>query len=496
MQNLTPFTQSLGNMENVGTPRERDNDRNRVLRHLENEGGLQLERRLAPRALVRGRYEDEGGNVKLRLGRHIDYGTYLRLALTVGEDKILDVFVDMMYPYGMRSEEVVEKYGGLIRRTVVDHRSLCWTWYGFGYSFNDQTYCDLSEHVMPRSVGYGYHSSECPKKTRGSWHWCTEGPTCGKIAWALNLSVFESQRGEVIGTEKHSLELRYVLLNQNPETGEEAVRISVTLDGELKGWLKSVDKKDAQLGGFNQDLLKLSAQTFVRCNRNWVRNTLPHQQEPYLTQIYKPPTNFTGAPCVSGYQDEQQTKMRCLLQLLNHSKSFNFSLVVQVLFDQLYVDATTLPFIECLQTLVNGNGDGQLQQLVVQLRSLPDSVPYRSLPAFPHILPILIRFLETLEVATTHGKSEAGMRKWPKALFEMVTTWTPERGCDICAYLPVEAREENNQFLRHYPSILLVGNASDEETLDVKRALIEWMTDTRRKLASCTNTSRCRYDKL
>ena len=174
-------------MENVGTPRERDNDRNRVLRHLENEGGLQLERRLAPRALVRGRYEDEGGNVKLRLGRHIDYGTYLRLALTVGEDKILDVFVDMMYPYGMRSEEVVEKYGGLIRRTVVDHRSLCWTWYGFGYSLNDLRYCDVSEHVMTRSVGYGYHSLECPKKTRGSWHWCDGGPACGKIAWALNL---------------------------------------------------------------------------------------------------------------------------------------------------------------------------------------------------------------------------------------------------------------------------------------------------------------------
>ena len=434
--------------------------------------------------------------MKLRLGRHVNYGTYLRLTLTVGEDNLLDVFLDMMYPYGMRNEEVVEKYGGLIRRTVVDHRSLCWTWYGFGYSCNDLTYCDVGEYVMPRSVGFGHHSPECPKTTRGSWHWCPEGPMCGKIAWALNLSVFESQRGEKVGPEKHSLQLRYILMNKDPENGEELVRIGVTLDGVFKGWLKSVDRSDAQLGVFNKDLLKLSAQTFVRCNRNWVHKSLPHKQEPYLIQIYKPPPSFTGAPRVSGDQDEQQTKMRCLLQLLNNSKSFNFSLFVQVLFDQLYVDASTLQFVECLQTLVNGDGDGQLQQLVRQLRSLPDSVPYRSLPAFPHILPILIRFLETLEVATTHGKSEAGMRKWPKALFEMVTTWTPERGCDICAYLPVEAREENNQFLRHYPSILLVGNASDEETLDVKRALIEWMTDTRRKLASCTNTSRCRYDKL
>ena len=496
MQNVTTFTQNLGNMENVGTPQERDNDRNRVLRHLENEGGLHLQRRLAPRALVRGRYEDEGGNMKLRLGRHVNYGTYLRLTLTVGEDNLLDVFLDMMYPYGMRNEEVVEKYGGLIRRTVVDHRSLCWTWYGFGYSCNDLTYCDVGEYVMPRSVGFGHHSPECPKTTRGSWHWCPEGPMCGKIAWALNLSVFESQRGEKVGPEKHSLQLRYILMNKDPENGEELVRIGVTLDGVFKGWLKSVDRSDAQLGVFNKDLLKLSAQTFVRCNRNWVHKSLPHKQEPYLIQIYKPPPSFTGAPRVSGDQDEQQTKMRCLLQLLNNSKSFNFSLFVQVLFDQLYVDASTLQFVECLQTLVNGDGDGQLQQLVRQLRSLPDSVPYRSLPAFPHILPILIRFLETLEVATTHGKSEAGMRKWPKALFEMVTTWTPERGCDICAYLPVEAREENNQFLRHYPSILLVGNASEEETLDVKRALIDWMTDTRTKLASCTYTSRCRYAKL
>ena len=52
-------------MENVGTPMESDNDRDRVVRHLQDEGGVQLGQRLAPRSFIRGRYEDEEGNVKL-----------------------------------------------------------------------------------------------------------------------------------------------------------------------------------------------------------------------------------------------------------------------------------------------------------------------------------------------------------------------------------------------------------------------------------------------
>ena len=59
--------QVLERMENVGTPIESDNDRDRVVRHLEAEGGIQLQQRLAPRALVRGHYEDEGGNIKLHI---------------------------------------------------------------------------------------------------------------------------------------------------------------------------------------------------------------------------------------------------------------------------------------------------------------------------------------------------------------------------------------------------------------------------------------------
>ena len=496
MPNLTSFTQALCTMENVGTPMESDNDRDRVVRHLEAKGGVQLQQRLAPRAFVRGRYEDEEGNVKLRLGRLINSGTYLRLTLTIGENNVLDVFVDQLYPYGMqRNEEVVAKYGGLVRKTLVDKDSLCWTWMGFGYSTRERTYCDVSEHIMPRSVGYGYHSSECPKTTNGTWHWCPEGPTCGKIAWALNLSVFESPGGEEIGRQQYSLELRYVLFNKNAETGEEEVRIRVMLDGEHKGWLKSVDKEDAGLGSYDRDLLKLSSETFVKSKRNRARNTLPPQQEPYLTQIYKSPARFTGAPRGPGRQDELQTKMRCLLQLLNNSESFNLSLFVQVLFDQRCADAPTLEFVECLQTLVNGS-NGKLQELLSQLRLLPrDFVPYGSLPSVPHILPILISFLMKLEVAATHGKNEASVRKWPRTLFEMMTTWTPEGDCNVCGYRPPTAAEHHHQFLRHFSPILVTGNGS-EEPMNVREALKKWISDTRRKLATCKKTFRCKYDDL
>ena len=85
-------TKVLERMENVGTPIGSDNDRDRVVRHLEAEGGIQLQQRLAPRVLVRGRYQDEGGNVKLHVGRLHSSGTYLCIKLTIGENKVLDVF--------------------------------------------------------------------------------------------------------------------------------------------------------------------------------------------------------------------------------------------------------------------------------------------------------------------------------------------------------------------------------------------------------------------
>ena len=483
-------------MENVGTPMESDDDRDRVVRHLQAEGGVQLQQRLAPRAFVRGRYEDEGGNVKLHVGRHCNFGTYLRLTLTIGENSVLDVFVDQLYPFGMqKTQEVVAKYGGLVRRTLVHKDSLCWTWMGFGYCTKELTYCDVSEHIMPRSAGYGYHSSECPKTMRGSWHWCPQGPTCGKIAWALNLSVFESQGGEEVGPQKHSLQLRYVLFNKAAETGEEEVRVFAVLDGELKGCLKSVDKEDAKLGPYDRDLLKLSSKTFIKSKRDRARNTLPPQQEPYLTQIYKSPSRLTGAPCVPGQQDELQTKMRCLLQLLNNCESYNISLFVQVLFDQRCADAPSLQFLECLQTLVNGS-NGKLPTLLQQLECpAEDYVPYGSLPRIPHLLPILISFLTKLEAAATHGKNEACMRKWPKTLFRMVTTWTPVGGCDICGHLPAAALEHHHQFLRHFSPILLTGNENGEP-MNVRHALIKWMSDSRRNLARCRNTYSCRYNTL
>lgn len=487
-------TKVLERMENVGTPIGSDNDRDRVVRHLEAEGGIQLQQRLAPRALVRGRYQDEGGNVKLHVGRLHSSGTYLCIKLTIGENKVLDVFMDQLYPYGMeRSQEAVAKYGGLVRKTLVDRKSLCWTWMGFGYSNNQHEYCDVSEHIMPRSVGFGYHSSECPKTTRGSWHWCAEDPSCGKIAWALNLSVFESQGGEEVGLEKHSLELRYVLFNRNADTGEEEVRIRVMLDGVFRGWVKSANKEDAQLGWYDTDLLKLSAQTFVMSKRYRARNTLLPQQEPYLAQVYKPPQTLTGAPCVPGDQDEPKTKMRCLLQLLNNCESFNLSLLVQVLYDQRYEDAPTLHFVECLQTLIN-DGEGQLQDLIMELRVLPDNfVPYKSLPAYPHLLHILISFLRKMEVAVTHGKNEAAMRKWPKTLFEMMTTWTPEGHCDCCGTLPATAMEHHHQYLRHFSPVLFVGDDVNEQSFDVRQGLLKWVSDTRRQLTLCRRNRRCRY---
>ena len=477
----------------MGTPIESDDDRDRVVRHLEAEGGIQLQQRLAPRALVRGRYQDEGGNVKLHMGRLHSSGTYLRIKLTIGENQVLDVFIDQLYPYGMeRSQEAVAKYGGLVRRTLVNRQSLAWTWMGFGYSVTGHEYCDVSEHIMPRSVGYGYHSPECPKKTLGSWHWCSGGPTCGKIAWALNLSVFESQGGEEVGTEKHSLELRYVLFNRNVETGEEEVSIRVMLNGMLKGCVKSVNKEDALLGYYDTDLLKRSAQTFVMSRRNRARNTLPPQQEQYLTQIYKTPQTLTGAPFVPEPQDESQTKMRCLLQLLNNCESFNLSLLVQVLYDQRYADASPLHFVECLQKLLNGS-DGQLQDLIKELRVLPPNfVPYGNMPAYPHILPILISFLRKLEVAVTHGKSEAAMRKWPKTLFEMMSTWTPEGDCDCCGTLPAAAMEHHHKYLRHFSPVLLDGGDVNEQSFDVRQGLLKWVTDTRRQLTRCRRNPRCR----
>ena len=481
-------------MENVGTPIESDNDRDRVVRHLEAEGGVQLQQRLAPRALVRGRYEDESGNVKLHIGRLHSSGTYLCIKLTIGENKLLDVFVDQLYPYGMeKSQEAVAKYGGLVRKTLVDRKSLCWTWMGFGYSYNEHDYCDVSEHIMPRSVGYGYHSSECPKTTRGSWHWCAEDPSCGKIAWALNLSVFNSRGGDEVGPEKHSLELRYVLFNKNVNTGKEEVGILVMFDGILQGWVKSVNKEDAQLGWYDRDLLKLSAQTFVLSKRYRERNTLLPQQELYLIQVYKPPNTLTGAPCVPGDQDEPQAKMRCLLQLLNNSESFNMSLLVQVLFDQRCANAPTLNFVECLQKLINGS-DGRLQDLINELRVLPlEFVPYDTLPLYPNILRMLISFLRKLEVAVTDGKNEAAMRKWPRTLFEMMTTWPPEGNCDCCGSLPSAAMEHHHQYLRHFSPVLLDGDNGKEQSFDVRQGLLKWVHDTRRQLTLCRRNRRCKY---
>ena len=185
--------------------------------------------------------------------------------------------------------------------------------------------------------------------------------------------------------------------------------------------------------------------------------------------------------------------MRCLLQLLNNSESFNMSLLVQVLFDQRCADAPTLNFVECLQKLINGS-DGRLQDLINELRVLPQEfVPYDTLPLYPNILRMLISFLRKLEVAVTDGKNEAAMRKWPRTLFEMMTTWPPEGNCDCCGILPSAAMEHHHQYLRHFSPILLDGDNGKEQSFDVRQGLLKWVHDTRRQLTLCRRNRRCKY---
>jgi hypothetical protein len=167
------------------------------------------------------------------------------------------------------------------------------------------------------------------------------------------------------------------------------------------------------------------------------------------------------------------------------------SLLVQVLFDQRCADAPTLNFVECLQKLINGS-DGQLQDLISELRVLPlEFVPYDTLPLYPHIQRILISFLRKLEVAVTDGKNEAAIRKWPKTLFEMMTTWPPEGECDCCGILPPAAVV--HQYLRHFSPVLLDGDNGKEQFFDVRQGLLKWVQDTRRVLTLCRRNPRCWY---
>ena len=66
--------------EEMGTPRECDDDADAALDYLNTEGGISIG--LSPRVLVRGRYEGEG--VVLHFRRRYEEGTYL----TVVENEV------------------------------------------------------------------------------------------------------------------------------------------------------------------------------------------------------------------------------------------------------------------------------------------------------------------------------------------------------------------------------------------------------------------------
>ena len=473
----------------MGTPQEKDKDKDAVVRYLEVEGGLQLRVGQAPRTLVRGRYE--GDNISLHLGRLHSSGTYLRIKVKIGDDELVDAFFDMLYPYGMeRSSEPVAKYGGLVRKTLINTTSMCWTWMGFGYAVNTREYADVSEHIMPRSVGYGWHSEDCNKNTRGRWCWCSEGPTCGKKAWMLTLSIFDNAAGQEVGQEKRTVKLTCVLFNKIDETGQRVAKICVEVDNVFRGWVESVNREDAGLGDYNTDLLKLSAETFVRSKRAEDRHTYHPEQESYLRQVYRSPLNVSGLPLVLGEEEEEAAMMRCLLQLLASCEGFNFCLVVQVLYDQMYENATSLAFIQQLHALVN-RGEGQIQILIGELRQLPkDDTPYRDWINYPGILGLLLRLQHSMIWATTWAKYEVAMRKWPREVFEMVTTWTPEGECKACGNLPASALQQNHRRIGSFPPIVLAVNLGDQH-FNLGNALAVWLKDTRRVLAVCRNTPRC-----
>ena len=477
-------------MDFVGTPFESDEDKDAAIRYLEVEGGIQLQTGQAPRALVRGRYE--GGNVFLHLGRLHSSGTYLRVRLKIGGVEMVDAFFDMLYPYGMeRSSEPVAKYGGLVRQTLKDTKSMCWTWRGFGYTVDKREYVDVSEHIMPRSVGYGWHSEDCNKNTRARWCWCSQGPTCGKKVWVLKMTIFDNAAGQELGNEKCNFQFTCVVFNKDAETGQADVKIRVEVDNIFMGWVKSADKEDARLGDYNTDLLKLSAETFLRSKRAAARQTHNPEQESYLKQIYRSPESIFGLPQVSGEQEEESAVMRCILQLLTGCEGFNFCLVVQVLYDQTYENSTSLPFIKELHALVN-KGEGQIEALLGELVPLPkDQTPYRDFINYPKILTLLLRLLHSMIMATTWAKYEAAMRKWPREVFEMVTTWTPEGGCKVCGYLPASALQHHHRRLGSFPPIVLTAS-SETGPSNLGNDLAKWLRETRRGLAVCVDTQRCR----
>ena len=471
----------------MGTPYERDDDRDAVLKFLGEEGGLQVTENRSPRALVRGRYEDENARIVMHMRRLKTDGTFVNFDLKVGDNTIVDVVLDMLYPYQLGNPtECVKKYQGILRHTLTNFGTGCRTWRGFGYTINENDYVSVSEHVFPRSAGYGEHSEVCIKNTHGRWNWCNGKSACGKKAWVLHLTVFEVSHGPAL-RQKLDLELTMVLFNAD-EHGLREAKISVAIDGNHKGWVKSCDKEDAKLGRYDVDLLTRSAGFFLRLKRAQARGTHPPGQEDYLMQLFHPSEDFVGAPLKpAGQQSESVSMMRSLLQLLGGCEAFNFVLLVKILYDQLYATSPCLPFIRQLWKVMRD--EGQLETLISELGDLPEGRKvFEDHDSYPEILLLLLKFMYRLEETLTWAKFEAPIRKLPATLFRICTRWNPENWCGACGNLPTSAQNQPAEF--HFPAIFLA--CKDREPLNLGEAFREWLEGRRRKLGECRDNPRCR----
>ena len=471
----------------MGTPVEHDDEAEAVIDHLNAEGGIGIG--ISPRALVRGRYE--GGGVSLHFRRRYDEGTYLHVDLKVDQEDVCRAVLDMCYPYGL--SKPIEKplsYDNIWRKTLVDRKTNCRTWIGFGYSAGaDTDYVDCAEHLFPRSVGYGWHSAQCAKMVSGEWNWCTGGSACGKKAWKFQLTVFETSNRQ-IGKEKLSVELTYILFNKDEE-GQQKIEISVAVNGIVRGSVTSVDKNDASLGHYDKALLKRSAAIFVKSKRGPARATHLQHMPAYLSQVYQAPEGLTGAPKSQGAEGETEARMRCILQLLNACEGFNLSLLVQVLHDQLDDEATQRSFIEMMHDVLNNGGRavGTMANLITHFRRLPtEEVPYNVWETYPDILQILLRLLLSLKHAVGWGKREVEIRSLMRKTFEMRTTWIPVEGCRVCG------KEPSGVYWKwHFPDMVLHCQQNDEDQpFDLEAAVIRRIEDNQRKLTSCTEVVRCR----
>ena len=466
---------------------DQEDEAEAVVAHLTSEGGKNVG--LSPRVLVRGRYEGDGG-ILMHFRRRIDEGTYLHVDLKVGDEEICHAVLDMCYPYGLsKSIEKPACYDGIWRQTLTNQKTQCRTWIGFGYTAGeDSDYVDCSEHVFPRSDGYEWHSASCNKKVAGEWNWCTGGSSCGKMTWTFRMTIFKTNE-EQLGQEKVSVELTTILYNKD-NRGRQKVEMLVNVNGVVKGSARLVDKNDASLSHYSKDNLKRSATIFIKSRRDWARATLPPHRPAYLSKVYGAPEAPTGVLSVHGAEDEPEAMLRALLQLLNCCQSLNLKLLVQVLHDQLDVEARNWLFIEALHAGLEGGNERAMANIKEQLCHLPlEEVPYNDQTSYPDILVLLLRLLLSLQRATIDGKREPEIIMLMRKTFEMRTSWKPVEGCRVCGYIPIGQPHK-----WHFPDLVLhceqdnSGQPLNLMEVLKKRVLLE----NRRKLDPCTNVVRCR----